>query len=82
MDTAYKKALDILSENIDSLHKTTDMLMEKEKVTGAQFRELFPEGKLLNKERDNKTMFVGSGNVVAPEESIGRDPSEELKDLL
>jgi len=78
VDTAYKKALDILSENIDILHKTTDMLMEKEKVTGAQFRELFPEGKLLNKERDNKTMFVGSGNVVAPEESIGRDLSEEF----
>ena len=68
VDTAYKKAINILSENMDILNKTTDLLMEKEKITGAEFRALFPEGKLTYKEKDNKTMFAGSENIVAPAE--------------
>jgi len=68
VDTAYKKALDILNENMDVLHKTTGLLMDKEKVTGAEFRALFPEGRLVPKDKENKTMFVEGGEVVAPAE--------------
>ncbi|MCL2564635.1 MAG: ATP-dependent zinc metalloprotease FtsH [Defluviitaleaceae bacterium] len=78
VDTAYKKAMAILSENMDVLNKITDVLMEKEKITGAEFRALFPEGKLTHKEKDNKTMFAESGNIVAPEESPMSDDSGEL----
>jgi len=49
VDTAYQEAIRILNENIDVLHKTTDLLMEKEKITGDQFRALFPADRLVSK---------------------------------
>ena len=63
VETAYKNALDILNDNIDILHKTSDMLMEKEKVTGSEFRSLFPEGKLPKKDSENKSMFSENENA-------------------
>ena len=70
VENAYKNALDILNDNIDILHKTADMLMEKEKVTGAEFRALFPEGKLPKKESDNKGMFTEDKAESAAETDI------------
>ena len=49
LDTAYQEAIRLLNENMDVLHKTTDLLIEKEKITGDQFRALFPEGRLVSK---------------------------------
>jgi len=49
VDTAYQEAVRILNENMDVLHKTTEVLMQKEKITGDQFRALFPEGRLVKK---------------------------------
>lgn len=46
IEEAYQAALKILNENIDTLHKIADLLIENEKVTGDQIRKLFPEGKL------------------------------------
>ncbi len=41
VDSGYEEAKSILEENMDILHKTAELLIEKEKVTGAQFRLLF-----------------------------------------
>lgn len=41
MDTAYSEALRILKENIDVLHASAKLLIEKEKITGEEFRNLF-----------------------------------------
>ncbi|PKM67222.1 MAG: cell division protein FtsH [Firmicutes bacterium HGW-Firmicutes-2] len=41
VDSGYEEAKSILENHIDILHKTADLLMEKEKITGAQFRALF-----------------------------------------
>jgi cell division protease FtsH len=41
VDSGYEEAKSILESHIDILHKTADLLMEKEKITGAQFRALF-----------------------------------------
>ena len=49
VETAYSEAIRILKENMDVLHKTTEVLLEKEKITGEQFRALFPEGRLVKK---------------------------------
>lgn len=38
IDEAYDTATKILTENIDALHRTAKLLMEKEKVTGDEFR--------------------------------------------
>jgi len=63
VDTAYQEAIRLLSENMDILHKTTDLLMEKEKITGDQFRELFPVGRLVSKNapKIDKNMFEKYG---------------------
>ncbi len=41
MTDAYNEALRIINENIDVLHATAKLLIEKEKVTGDEFRALF-----------------------------------------
>ena len=38
--TAYNEALRILNEHLDILHKTAEVLMEREKITGDEFRKI------------------------------------------
>ncbi|MBQ9605447.1 MAG: ATP-dependent zinc metalloprotease FtsH [Firmicutes bacterium] len=40
VDEAYDLAKKTLEENIDSLHKAAELLMEKEKITGEELREI------------------------------------------
>ncbi|WP_039765993.1 ATP-dependent zinc metalloprotease FtsH [Caldicellulosiruptor sp. F32] len=40
IEEAYKKAEEILKQNIDKLHKVANALLEKEKLTGEEFRRL------------------------------------------
>ncbi len=41
IDECYAKARNIIEENMDVLHKTADLLLEKEKITGEEFTALF-----------------------------------------
>jgi len=41
IDTAYEKTKSILQENINKLHKIAEALLEREKLEGAEFEELF-----------------------------------------
>lgn len=41
VDTCYKEAKTIIEENIDILHKSAQVLMEKEKITREEFEALF-----------------------------------------
>jgi len=41
INTAYSQALEILQRNMDTMHKTADLLMQKERITGDEFRKLF-----------------------------------------
>ena len=43
IDACYKKATEILSANEDKLHKVAGVLLEKEKITGDEFDEIFQE---------------------------------------
>ena len=49
VDTSYETAKNMLRENIDILHKTADMLLEKEKITREEFEALF--------EKEDKIIF-------------------------
>ena len=62
--TAYAEATRILSDNIDVMHEAAALLLEKEKITGAEFRVLFPEGILPEKNRNNPIEM----EIIAPEE--------------
>ncbi len=45
IDECYAKAKDIILEHEDVLHSCTALLMEKEKITGKEFEELFRDEK-------------------------------------
>ena len=41
IDRAYNTARQILSENVDKLHRVAGILLEKEKIDGDEFEEIF-----------------------------------------
>jgi cell division protease FtsH len=43
IDTAYKRAENILTEHIDKLHAVAQVLLEKEKIDGEEFDAIFAE---------------------------------------
>ena len=50
----YNEAQRILNENIDKLHKTAKILLEKEKIDAAEFDEIFEGKKDISKEKNEK----------------------------
>jgi cell division protease FtsH len=58
IDNAYKRAREVLEENLDILHKLSDQLLEKETVMGAELDELIvslrPDIKLPLKRYDER----------------------------
>ena len=50
----YNEAQRILNENIDKLHKTAKILLEKEKEDAAEFDEIFEGKKDISKEKNEK----------------------------
>lgn len=43
IDVAYNKAIEILNQNLDKLHKVAEILLEKEKIDGEEFAKIFDE---------------------------------------
>ena len=43
IDYCYSEAERILKENMEILHKCAELLLEKEKINGQEFLELFGE---------------------------------------
>jgi len=41
VNTGYSQALEVLQKHIDTLHKTAELLIQKEKLTNEEFRGLF-----------------------------------------
>ncbi len=50
IDDCFNKTVETIKKHMDILHKTADLLLEKDKITGEEFRALFPEGILPKKE--------------------------------
>ncbi len=47
VETAYLKSQELLNEHIQVLHDTAKLLIEKEKITGEEFRDVFPDKSVL-----------------------------------
>ena len=56
MTQSYKEALRIINENIDVLHATAKLLLEKEKITGEEFRALFKKDDAVNIVEDKEAL--------------------------
>lgn len=67
IEKAHEKARELITKHISVLHKTAELLKEKEKITGDEFRALFPEDSLPDKKRTSD--FFEEKNIVAPEEA-------------
>ncbi len=52
--TAYSEAVRILNDNIDVLHKTAELLIEKEKITGAEFRAILNPDSVVDENEQKK----------------------------
>ena len=47
IDKCYEDATRIITENLDVLHKSAQLLLEKEKITGEEFEALFNNNSIL-----------------------------------
>ncbi|MDF2986465.1 MAG: ATP-dependent metalloprotease FtsH [Eubacterium sp.] len=47
IDSAYEKTLQLLTDNVDKLNKLAEVLLEKEKVEGAEFETIFDGASVL-----------------------------------
>jgi len=74
VDTAYTKAQEILSENIDKLHLLAQKLLELEKIEADEFEELFTTGKITKKTVEVKDLEKEAVNVI-------HDTKEETEDF-
>ncbi|MCJ7857100.1 ATP-dependent zinc metalloprotease FtsH [Lachnospiraceae bacterium NSJ-143] len=70
MDTAYSEAIRLLKENIDVLHASAKSLVEKEKLTGDEFRKIFENPKeILDAENPKQSVSLEKADSVADTES-------------
>ena len=74
IERCYSRAESILKDNIDKLRSIAEVLMQKEKLTGEEFEQLFTTGKLDEDEKpaENVQESVPAGD---PQPA---DPAEEL----
>ncbi len=83
VESAYEEAKRLLNEQIEVLHLSAKALMEKEKITGQEFRSLFPDKSVLKhlSEEESELMEKTAEVNIAPEEKIseGIDEKEETK---
>ena len=68
---AYQEALRILKENMEMLHASAKLLVEKEKVTGEEFRALFDQ-----KVR-NEVLGIANEEKNAEKEAVEEPEGEE-----
>ena len=69
IDTAYEKCLKMLEEHIVQLHNVANALIEKEKLDGAEFEEIFAKTELLPKAEKKAEKTVDSKENEPTEET-------------
>ncbi len=75
IDTAYAEAIRLIKENIDVLHATAKILVEKEKITGDEFRKLFKEANskdelVFEEEKETVNIFEEETKAVENNDTV------------
>ncbi len=73
IENGYTQALELLNKHRDVLDKAADLLLEKEKITGSEFRDLFAEGVLPKKEDSEKITSMLKSMELKHENSSNDD---------
>ena len=60
LEAAYNKAVTILSENLDKLHELANLLLEKEKINGDEFKSLMQGGEEAPSLPQNPPLLQGN----------------------
>ncbi|MCR5415700.1 MAG: ATP-dependent zinc metalloprotease FtsH [Pseudobutyrivibrio sp.] len=87
ISSAYAKAKELLSENMESLDKISEYLFEHETITGKEFMKIFREIKGIpepedNKDKEqNKTSEENTSDKVEPSDS-NENESKAVEDIF
>lgn len=76
IEEAYKKAEELLKQNINKLHEIAEVLLEKEKIEEEEFNEIFARG--INKEVNPQTEDAGA--ELKKPKKVTKKAIEEEKD--
>lgn len=84
VDNSYKRAEEILKENIDKLHLLAEKLLEFEKIEAEEFEELFTTGKITKRtheempvEKKDESAKKAEKNPAKEEDSFSGNPLTE-----
>ncbi len=84
IEVGYQRALELLKENMDVLHKSAELLLAKEKINGSEFRSLFEEGSLPEKEESKNitTLLKTMETEIGKKEETVKQEAEAKKIAL
>ena len=77
IENSYQEAVQIINDNIDVLHKISELLLKNEKITGDEVRKLFPYGKLSDKRKE--VGMLSSTRLERGHSDYERQPAEREK---
>lgn len=78
VEDAYQEAKRILSENIDILHRASEVLMEKEKITGEEFRKIMKREEIADGEVFDDNIFRVSQQMREQKEEKDQRPGVDI----
>ena len=78
LDGSYKKAKELLQENLELLHKLADYLIEKETITGKEFMQIFRKEKGLPEPKTKESEEIKSEEPKQEEPKQEEQPNEEV----
>ena len=85
IDGAYKRCQQLLEENMQKLHNVAQVLIEREKLEGPQFEEIFETGELketeTEKEKQPESEADKKENPPKEESQDNKDNNEEKVDF-
>jgi len=81
---AYKKALDLIRDNMDILDEAAQFLIEKETITGKEFMEIFNAKKENSEQEEEDSREDASSSTTDDEpetedEAVQEQPSEDME---
>ena len=83
VDECYREAYEILEQNVDVLHKSAKLLLEKERITGAEFEALFDRDDAKDADADvqsNGAEQSTAENVNAADNAVAEQKAETQTD--
>lgn len=83
VDECYREAYEILEQNVDVLHKSAKLLLEKERITGAEFEALFDRDDAKDADADvqsNGAEQSTAENVNVADNAVAEQKAETQTD--